>query len=66
MPEFLTPYLQSPVYLFVVGALILVGLGGYAYYRVTDITTQKITEDLHVLFGLGGNVAVLRTGAGAR
>lgn len=38
---------------------------GYVYSSVVSLSSEKITPDLHVIFGLGGNVAVLRTGEGA-
>ena len=37
----------------------------YAYQKVSGIDAEKITEDVHVLFGLGSNVGVLRTERGA-
>jgi cyclase len=46
--------------------VVLAALGAiYAYQRVSDITVQRITDDVHVLFGLGGNVGVLRTARGS-
>ena len=32
---------------------------------ITGLEVEQVTEDVHVLFGAGGNVAVLATGAGA-
>ncbi len=50
-------------------ALVLVGLlaiaGIYAYQRVTSLETERVTDDVHVLFGQGGNVGVLATERGA-
>jgi glyoxylase-like metal-dependent hydrolase (beta-lactamase superfamily II) len=37
----------------------------YAYQTVSRIEAEQITEDVHVLFGLGSNVGVLRTTRGA-
>ena len=37
----------------------------FLYSQVVSLTSQKISDDLHVIFGMGGNVAVLRTGEGA-
>ncbi|HEY8153506.1 MAG TPA: MBL fold metallo-hydrolase [Myxococcota bacterium] len=50
-------------------ALALIGLLAvlaiYAYQQVTALETERVTDDVHVLFGLGGNVGVLATGRGA-
>lgn len=37
----------------------------YGYQAVSEIDAEQITEDVHVLFGLGSNVGVLRTERGA-
>lgn len=37
----------------------------YAYQTVSEIDAEKLTEDVHVLFGLGSNVGVLRTERGS-
>jgi glyoxylase-like metal-dependent hydrolase (beta-lactamase superfamily II) len=50
----------------VLAIVVVAALAGiYAYQRVSDITAEKITDDVHVLFGLGGNVGVLRTDRGS-
>lgn len=50
-------------------ALVLVGLLAigaiYAYQQVTSIEVERVTDDVNVLFGLGGNVGVLATERGA-
>jgi glyoxylase-like metal-dependent hydrolase (beta-lactamase superfamily II) len=50
-------------------ALILVVLlaGGaiYGYQQVATLEAERVTDDVHVLFGLGGNVGVLATQRGA-
>jgi len=50
-------------------ALVLVGLLAvgtiYAYQQVTSIEVERVTDDVHVLHGLGGNVGVLATERGA-
>ena len=50
-------------------ALVLVGLLAiaaiYAYQQVTSLEVERVTDDVHVLFGLGGNVGVLATERGA-
>jgi len=50
-------------------ALVVVGLlavlAVYAYQRVTSLEAERVTDDVHVLFGLGGNVGVLATERGA-
>jgi glyoxylase-like metal-dependent hydrolase (beta-lactamase superfamily II) len=50
-------------------ALVLIGLLAigaiYAYQKVTSLEVERVTDDVHVLYGLGGNVGVLATGSGA-
>lgn len=50
-------------------ALVLLGLIAiaaiYAYQQVSSLETERVTDDVHVLFGLGGNVGVLATERGA-
>ncbi|MFK7913494.1 MAG: MBL fold metallo-hydrolase [Pseudomonadales bacterium] len=49
--------------LLVLFALTLL-VGGYVLYEVRKIDVETLSPDLHVLRGLGGNVAVLKTAAG--
>jgi glyoxylase-like metal-dependent hydrolase (beta-lactamase superfamily II) len=44
--------------------LLVVVLGGYVYSQLRSLEVEQITEDLYVLYGLGGNVAVLNTDEG--
>lgn len=47
---------------------LVVGLAGGALWlhdRITTLEVETVTEDVSVLFGAGGNVGVLATGAGA-
>ncbi|MCZ6617497.1 MAG: MBL fold metallo-hydrolase [Gammaproteobacteria bacterium] len=37
---------------------------GYVYLQARTITVERLSDDLHVLRGFGGNTAVLRTDAG--
>jgi cyclase len=37
----------------------------YGYRQVSTIETERVTKDVHVLFGLGGNVGVLTTERGS-
>jgi cyclase len=37
----------------------------YVHDRVTSLEAEQVTGDVHMVRGLGGNVGVLRTGAGA-
>ena len=37
----------------------------YGYQRVRTVESERLTDDVHVLFGLGGNVGVLRTDRGS-
>ncbi len=46
-------------------AALLVVLGGYLYVQVRSLEVERLSADLYVLRGLGGNTAVLRTEAGA-
>ena len=46
--------------------IALLGVGAiYAYRQVASIEVERVTDDVHVLFGLGGNVGVLATERGA-
>lgn len=49
------------------GVVVLVGaalLGGYLYNRLTHLGYDRLTDDVFVLYGQGGNVGVLKTDAG--
>jgi len=50
-------------------ALVLIGLIAavaiYAYQEVASLEVERVTDDVHVLYGLGGNVGVLATERGA-
>jgi cyclase len=37
----------------------------YVYHVVTSLETERVTDDVHVIFGAGGNVGVLSTSRGA-
>jgi glyoxylase-like metal-dependent hydrolase (beta-lactamase superfamily II) len=37
----------------------------YAYQEVVSMRVERVTDDVHVIFGQGGNVGVLRTDEGA-
>lgn len=43
---------------------IVVLLGGYVYSQVRALDVERLSDDLFVLRGFGGNAAVLRTDAG--
>ncbi len=45
-------------------AFLTVLLVGYVYLQARTITVERLSDDLHVLRGFGGNTAVLRTDAG--
>jgi cyclase len=46
--------------------VLLLGIGAvWIYDRVRSLDTGRITPDVHVIYGLGSNVGVLRTDAGA-
>ena len=44
---------------------ILLSLTVIVFYRVHQVSIEKVTDDLHVLYGLGGNVGVLATSEGS-
>ena len=46
-------------------AALLVVSGAYLYVQVRSLEVERLSDDLYVLRGLGGNTAVLRTDAGA-
>ena len=48
--------------------LLVVAAGSaiYGYQQVATLDSERVTDDVSVLFGLGGNVGVLRTGRKAR
>lgn len=49
-----------------VAVLVLAAVGAILiYHRVTRLTWERVSDDVHVIHGLGGNVGVLRTEAGA-
>ncbi|MFP6807161.1 MAG: MBL fold metallo-hydrolase [Pseudomonadales bacterium] len=45
-------------------AVVVVGLGGYTFSQIRSLEVEQITNDLYVIYGLGGNVAVLDTDEG--
>lgn len=45
-------------------ALLLVAAGAYIYSQTRALAVEQLSDDLWVLRGFGGNVAVLRTDAG--
>jgi cyclase len=47
----------------VIVVVLTVG-GGFVFLQIRGLRVEKIDDDLHVLFGLGGNVAVLNTDEG--
>ena len=48
------------------GLLVLIVLGAaWLYSNIRSLESKQITDDLYMLKGFGGNVAVLRTGVGA-
>lgn len=45
--------------------LVTAGVAIYAYQQVSTIDAERVTDDVHVLFGFGSNVGVLRTERGS-
>ncbi len=50
----------------IIGGIVLtaVALGAAVFSQVRDLEVRQITDDLYVIYGLGGNVAVLDTDEG--
>jgi cyclase len=46
-------------------ALLIVSVGGYVLVQARSLEVERLSDDLFVLRGLGGNTAVLKTDAGA-
>ena len=44
--------------------LLIAGLAAYVFTQVHQLDHEQITDDVHVIYGLGGNVGVLKTDAG--
>jgi glyoxylase-like metal-dependent hydrolase (beta-lactamase superfamily II) len=44
--------------------VVLSGLGLYVFNRITSLNVEQVTDDIHVIYGLGGNTAVLDTDEG--
>ncbi|MGI9323000.1 MAG: hypothetical protein ACR2PJ_05400, partial [Pseudomonadales bacterium] len=45
-------------------AILVASLVGLVFYKVNQLEVEQVTGDLHVIYGLGGNVAVLATSEG--
>lgn len=45
--------------------MLVVGGGAWLYVQLRSLDVQQLTDDVYVVTGLGGNVGVLRTEAGA-
>jgi glyoxylase-like metal-dependent hydrolase (beta-lactamase superfamily II) len=45
--------------------VVLAGVGGFVFAQLRSIDVEDLGDGLHVLRGLGGNTAVLKTSAGA-
>ena len=50
--------------LLVLVIVLVVGLAGFVFSQVRGLEVEQITNDLYVIYGLGGNVAVLDTDEG--
>jgi cyclase len=48
----------------VVALIATAMVGGYVYTRLTHLSYDRLTDDVFVIYGYGGNVGVLRTDAG--
>jgi len=45
-------------------AVLAAGLGLYVFSQARSLKVQQLTPDVYVMFGVGGNVGVLKTGRG--
>ncbi len=45
--------------------VVILCAGGYGYTQIRQLNVEQVTDRLWVLTGIGGNVTVLKTGAGA-
>jgi cyclase len=50
--------------LLVLVIVLVIGLAGFVFSQVRGLEVEQITNDLYVIYGLGGNVAVLDTDEG--
>jgi glyoxylase-like metal-dependent hydrolase (beta-lactamase superfamily II) len=51
-----------------IAVLLVVAVAGiaiYAYQQVASMTSERVTDDVHVIYGFGSNVGVLATARGA-
>ena len=46
-----------------IGIVVAIGVA-YAFYQIRSLEVVRVTDDLHMIKGFGGNVGVLKTGAG--
>src|SRR5262245_65500348 len=48
-------------------ALLALIAGGaiFVYQRISSLEVAQVTDDVHVIYGLGSNVGILRTSEGA-
>ena len=58
---------MSRIIVWVLGAVTFLALilGGALFLALRSLSVVSVTEDLHMITGLGGNVGVLATGEGA-
>lgn len=49
----------------VIAVLVIAAALIWGYRRATDLEVAQVTDDVHVIYGLGGNVGVLSTDRGA-
>jgi glyoxylase-like metal-dependent hydrolase (beta-lactamase superfamily II) len=47
-------------------SVVVLGMGAvYLYHSVTSLESEHVAGDVHIVFGLGGNVGILKTSVGA-
>ena len=46
-------------------AVAIAAVAVYGYQEISSLEVAKVTDDLHVIYGLGSNVGVLRTDDGS-
>jgi glyoxylase-like metal-dependent hydrolase (beta-lactamase superfamily II) len=51
--------------LLITGLILVAGAAAFVFYQLRALEVEQLSPDLHVLRGIGGNVTVLKTDAGA-
>lgn len=49
----------------IVFGIVIFAVAGFLFFQVRSLSVEQITDDVFVLYGMGGNVGVLKTDVGA-